>query len=90
MPNRAGDQYTCFIVIQGARGWFGSSRAAVLECEVCHERVSALAQWDLKLRADAHPCASTPCLRCGVMLLRRKNGTPRQHASQHCSEADVA
>lgn len=39
---------------------------------------------DMARMADHHECGHAPCAFCGEMLLRRKDGTARQHAANRC------
>ena len=86
LPTRVGDRYMCFIVVREDQGytWNGTSRPIVLECEECGTRVRGTYGWSLKRMADHHECGHAPCARCGQKLLRRKDGTPRQHAHNRC------
>ena len=34
--------------------------------------------------ARHHECGHAPCAYCGALLLRRKDGTPRQHRADLC------
>ena len=88
IPSRKGERYMCFVVIredQGYGGPYGQTRRPIaLECEVCGQIVRGAWQWELKLMADHHECGHAPCPKCGQMLLRRKDGSPRQHAHNRC------
>ena len=100
LPTRKGDRYLCFIVEREDRGWGGPygqyRRPMVWRCEVCgyeipdhtgHDfqgRPIHRDRWAMKRLADHHECGHAPCPRCGQMLLRRKDGTPRQHAHNRC------
>lgn len=86
IPTRKGERYMCFIVEREDRGytWNGSSRPIILRCEECGHKVTGAWPWQLKQMADHHECGHTPCAKCGQMLLRRKDGTPRQHAVNRC------
>lgn len=88
LPTRVGDRYLCFIVVREDRGYGGpygqQARPIVLECEDCGTRVRGTYSWQLKQMADHHEHGHAPCTRCGQMLLRRKDGTPRQHAHNRC------
>lgn len=35
-----------------------------------------------------HECGHAPCAYCGKPLLRRKDGTPRQHSVRQCPAKD--
>lgn len=89
LPSRVGDRYMCFIVKREDRGYGGpygqTHRPIVLVCEVCDHEVRGAWPWQLKRMADHHECGHAPCARCGEMLLRRKDGTPRQHAHNRCA-----
>ena len=90
IPTRKGERYTCFIVVKedGGYDWTGRNKPIVLECEVCGHRVRGTYGYQLKLMADHHECGHAPCDRCGQMLLRRKDGTRRQHAHNRCPGKD--
>lgn len=89
-PTRVGDRYLCFVVVREDRGynWCGRSKPIALECEVCGHRVIGAWPYQVKLMADHHECGHAPCDRCGQMLLRRKDGTPRQHRHDLCPGKD--
>jgi hypothetical protein len=89
MPTRTGDRYLCFIVKREDRGYGGPygqyRRPIVLVCEDCgYEVRGATTAWELKRMADHHEHGHAPCSRCGQMLLKRIDGTPRQHAHNRC------
>ncbi|MBO9522344.1 MAG: hypothetical protein J7518_12475 [Nocardioidaceae bacterium] len=88
LPTRTGERYMCFIVAREDRGYGGPygqhHRPIVLVCEVCGHEVRGTWPWQLKQMADHHECGHAPCNRCGQMLLRRIDGTPRQHAHNRC------
>lgn len=89
MPTRKGDRYLCFIVEREDRGWGGaygqSRRWPVLVCEDCGYRIQFTGDaWAVKRLADHHECGHSPCPKCGALLLRRKDGSPRQHAHNRC------
>ena len=90
LPTRKGERYLCFIVEREDRGYGGpygqTRRWPVLVCEVCGYRVEYAtgSTWAVKKIADHHECGHAPCPKCGEMLLRRKDGTPRQHAHNRC------
>lgn len=88
LPSQRGDRYMCFIVKREDRGYGGAygqtRRPIVLVCEVCGYEVRGMWPYELKRMADHHECGHPPCSRCGAMLLRRKDGTPRQHAHNRC------
>ncbi len=86
---KAGERYVCFIVIREDRGWGGPygqyRRYTVWRCEQCGFTIDGdLDGWTKKRMADHHECGHAPCERCGQLLLRRKDGTPRQHAHNRC------
>ena len=89
-PTRKGDRYLCFIVEREDRGYGGpygqTRRWPVLVCEECGYRISydPASTWAMKRAADHHECGHAPCAACGQPLLRRKDGTPRQHAHNRC------
>lgn len=88
MPTRKGDRYLCFIVTREDRGWGGpygqQRRPIVLVCEVCDYEVRDTGTYETKRMADHHEHGHAPCPACGELLLRRKDGTPRQHAHNRC------
>ena len=89
LPHRVGDRYMCFVVVREDRGWGGPygqyRRPTAWQCEECGYRIAGdLGGWFAKQLADHHECGHAPCERCGQMLLRRKDGTPRQHAHHLC------
>ena len=102
VPTRAGDRYRCFVLIKPDMEYTGPygqrTRWPTWECEDCGYRISAVydtfagvRRWssaDLARMADHHECGHAPCSRCGAMLLRRKDGTPRQHAHNRCPGKD--
>jgi len=88
MP-RVGERYTCFIVVREDRGWggpYGQTRwPAIWRCVECGYKIpDHLTGWEKKRMADHHEHGHAPCPLCGVMLLRRKDGTPRQHPHNRC------
>lgn len=88
MPTRVGERYLCFVVIREDLGWggpYGTRRQPIkLACIECGLIIRDASTWSLKRMADHHECGHAPCSRCGQMLLRRKDGTPRQHAHNKC------
>lgn len=99
IPTRVGDRYLCFVLVRRVNhtvgGPYGTvDRWPVFQCEDCgHEIESAYttfngvrryAKWALKRMLDHHECGHAPCAECGQMLLRRKDGTPRQHRYDLC------
>lgn len=88
LPSRVGDRYMCFVVAREDQGWGGpygqARRPVILVCEVCGHKVRGTWPYELKRMADHHECGHAPCPKCGEMLLRRKDGTPRQHAYTRC------
>lgn len=98
-PFRVGDRYRCFILVRDDEGYYGSygqyRRLPQWECEDCgyritmtyqtHAGISRISTYDLRRIADHHECGHAPCPKCGQMLLRRKDGSPRQHAHNRCS-----
>lgn len=99
IPTRVGERYRCFILVRPDMtygGSYGQSiRWPIWECEHCGYRLTATyqtfagerrwASWVLKRMADHHACGHAPCPRCGELLPRRKDGSPRQHAYNRCS-----
>lgn len=89
LPYRVGDRYRCFVVVREDRGWGGpygqTRRYTAWQCEDCGYRIAGDMTGWLKARAaDHHECGHAPCAHCGQMLLRRKDGTARQHAHNRC------
>lgn len=79
----------CFVVVREDQGWGGpygqNRRPTVWQCEECgHQIRGDLSQWEKKRMADHHECGHAPCPKCGQTLLRRKDGSPRQHAHNRC------
>lgn len=90
LPHRLGERYLCFIVIREDKGWGGpwgqNRRWTAWKCEDCGYTIHGDMQgWARKTAADHHECGHAPCERCGQLLLRRKDGTPRQHAHNKCA-----
>lgn len=89
-PTRVGERYLSFVVSSTGRGWSGpygqSWSGPTWTCVVCgyiiREFPSGL---DRRRAAEHHACGHAPCAYCGEMLLRRKDGTTRQHAANRCS-----
>jgi len=88
IPTRTGERYLCFIVKREDRGWGGPygqyPRPIVLVCEDCGYEVRGTWPHELKRMADHHEHGHAPCSRCGAPLLRRKDGSPRQHPHNRC------
>lgn len=89
LPHRVGERYRCFIVTREDRGWGGpygqQRRPTVWRCEDCgHTIPGDLSGWAKAQMADHHECGHAQCDRCGTMLLRRKDGSPRQHPHNRC------
>lgn len=97
-PYKTGDRWRCFVIVREDRGWGGpygqSRKPAVWRCEVCGYEIPDHTDtfrgrvrrdaWAMQRLADHHECGHAPCEYCGKMLLRRKDGTPRQHQSNVC------
>lgn len=89
LPYKVGDSYLCFVVVREDRGWGGPygqvRRPTKWVCRVCDYWICGdLPGWVKKQMADHHECGHSPCSKCGRQLLRRKDGTPRQHAHHLC------
>ena len=90
LPYKIGDRYLCFEVVKRERGWGGpygqNWRGAVWRCVECGYELHEHAQgrWAMGIAARHHECSHAPCPQCGQMLLKRKDGTPRQHAHNRC------
>ncbi|WP_136043327.1 MULTISPECIES: hypothetical protein [unclassified Microbacterium] len=88
LPYKIGDRYLCFTVTKRDRGWggpYGQYRREVeWTCDTCGFKITGDGAWSMKHMADHHECGHAPCDRCGTLLLRRKDGTPRQHAHNRC------
>lgn len=86
---KVGERYLCFVVTKEDGGWggpWGQSRLlTVWTCQECGTVFRGVDGWALKRMADHHECGHAPCDRCGKMLLRRKDGSPRQHAHNRCT-----
>jgi hypothetical protein len=85
---RVGDRYRCFLVVREDKGYGGPygqyPRPVIWECEDCGRRIHGEGGWAQARMADHHECGHAPCARCGAKLLRRKDGTPRQHPHTRC------
>jgi len=88
VPVKVGDRYRCFVVMKPDRGWGGPygqvRRVATWKCEDCGYILHGEGYWQQQRAADHHEHGHAPCDRCGALLLRRKDGTPRQHAANRC------
>lgn len=88
IPTRRGERYLCFIVEREDRGWggpWGQSRwEQVWRCAECGTHFRGVEAWSVRRLAEHHECGHAPCAYCGRPLLRRKDGTPRQHAANLC------
>lgn len=88
MPSRIGDRYMCFVVVREDKGWGGRygtvQRPTVLMCEDCGYKVRGVWAYELKRMADHHEHGHAPCARCGALLLKRKDGSARQHPHNRC------
>lgn len=90
LPGRVGDRYLCFEIVRRERGWggaYGQHRiGAVWRCVDCGFELHEWDRggWATKRAAEHHGCGHATCERCGQMLLRRKDGSPRQHAHNRC------
>ena len=89
LPTRIGDRYLCFVVVREDGGWGGpygqQRRPPWLECEECGYVIRGeLSPWRMRQIADHHECGHAPCARCGKVLRRRKDGSPRQHRHTDC------
>lgn len=98
IPHRAGDRYRCFVLVKPDLTYTGPygqrSSWPVWRCEDCGYQMSATydtfagvrrwSSYDMARMADHHDCGHAPCDYCGGLLLRRKDGTPRQHAANRC------
>jgi hypothetical protein len=86
---KIGDRYICFIVVREDKGWGGvyeqNRRPTTWQCEDCGYKILDSGEfWTRKRIADHHECGHAPCAYCGQLLLRRKDGTARQHAHNRC------
>jgi len=97
LPAKLGDRYLCFVLVKEDRGydWTGRFRPRIWQCAECGYELKdyrirfdgqprRVPDWEMKQAADHHECGHAPCAACGQMLLRRKDGTPRQHAHNRC------
>lgn len=87
-PYKIGDRWRCFIVTKRDRGWggpYGQYRREVeWTCDECGYVIRGDGSWSMVRMADHHDCGHAPCEFCGRMLLRRKDGSPRQHKHNLC------
>ena len=98
IPTTIGGRYLCFVIEKPDRGWGGPygqhRRPKVWRCVECGymipdhtdtfagpRRRDSLAMARL---AEHHECGHAPCAYCGKPLLRRKDGSPRQHRADLC------
>lgn len=102
MPTRVGERYLCFEVVKPDRGWGGPygqyRRPLIWRCTECGHEIpdhtdtfdgpKRRDSWAMKRLADHHECGHAPCAYCGQLLLRRKDGTPRQHRADLCPGKD--
>ena len=90
IPTKAGERYLCFVVEKEDRGWGGpygqTRKGQSWRCVECGATIRGAGPWSLARIAEHHECGHAPCAYCGKPLLRRKDGTPRQHSSRFCSE----
>ena len=98
IPRRVGGRYLCFVIEKPDRGWGGpygqTRRPLIWRCVECGFEIPDYADTFAGPRrrdslamarlAEHHECGHAPCAYCGQPLLRRKDGTPRQHASNKC------
>jgi hypothetical protein len=89
LPSRVGDRYRCFILVRedgGYGGPYGTRwRPPAWRCEDCGYTLRGdMGGWMKARAADHHECGHAPCGYCGALLARRKDGSPRQHAHNHC------
>ena len=88
LPGRVGDRYRCFVLIREDRGYGGPYGQRwyppVWRCEDCGYELRGDSGWVQARLADHHDCGHAPCARCGALLLRRKDGSTRQHAVNRC------
>lgn len=91
-PSEVGDRYLCFVVVKRGRGWSGAYgqnwSGPIWECDQCGYQIGeapgGLGPWGYVHLAKHHEHGHSPCERCGKPLLRRKDGTPRQHPHNQC------
>lgn len=88
IPTREGERYLCFEVLRRDRGWGGpygqQRRPQVWRCVECGYAIQGAESWSLAALAKHHDRGHAPCAYCGQLLLRRKDGSPRQHAANLC------
>lgn len=88
LPTRVGERFLCFVVEKPDRGWGGPygmlRRPIVWRCVECDYRIHGDSPWSMRRIAEHHECGHAPCAYCGRPLLRRKDGSPRQHAANRC------
>ena len=99
IPTHIGRRYLCFVIVRPDRGYGGpygqTRRPLIWRCVECGHEIPDHTDtftgprrrdsWAMKQLADHHECGHAPCPQCGEMLLRRKDGTPRQHAHNRCA-----
>lgn len=98
IPTRVGERYLCFVIAKPDRGWGGPygtrRRPLVWRCVECGYEISDHTDtftgpvrrdsWAMARLAEHHEHGHAPCAYCGTPLLRRKDGTPRQHRADLC------
>ena len=102
MPARVGDRYLCFVVERPDRGWGGpygqTRRPLVWRCVECGYEIPDHTDtftgprrrdsYAMARLAEHHECGHAPCGRCGKPLLKKKDGTPREHKWTDCKEKE--
>lgn len=83
-------RYLDFVVVRPDRGWggpYGQNRQpAQWQCEVCGLMLRyGMDSWVRKQAEEHHRRGHAPCEFCGKQLVRRKDGTARQHPHNRCS-----
>jgi hypothetical protein len=81
-----GDVWRCFTAVREGRWGTGYSTTYTplrWQCNECGTRYYGDAPH--RYMAEHADKGHTPCSRCGVVLLNRKDGTPRQHAHNRCA-----
>lgn len=82
-------RYLCFVMVKPDRGWGGpyeqNRRPSQWQCEVCSLTLRyGMDRWVRKQIEEHHKRGHAPCEFCGKQMVRRQDGTPRQHPHNRC------